>query len=365
MCTQQEKIVLAKSLAIDVIISMYIPITYTSQNKVEAICPFHNDRTLGSFSISSQKDVFTCFSCGESGDGIDFVKKYLGVDFKTAVNDIYDRFDSKKFVDRKSVFKSGQKKGKHTSDLCPDDLDYLYRLLLSCATLSDGHKDYLLNRNLTESEITQRGFKSTNLDLKEFIHRLDKDGVDRSILMDMPGFFMEDNQWKCNLYPGIFIPIYDLNGNISALQIRKDHVEKGSRYVWLSSSFDTETGTSSGSPIDVNLIRTKKRLLFITEGVFKSLAIARYLKCSCLSVQGVNNIRGIEEIIQRLHKVWPLSGICVAFDADKVHNSSVLKAQNTLIKRIKEVVDIPIQVINWDPGLGKGIDDYLIAKYEA
>jgi DNA primase len=42
-------------------------------------CPFHEDKTP-SFSIKG--DRFKCFGCGESGDMVDFVKRYYGLDTK-------------------------------------------------------------------------------------------------------------------------------------------------------------------------------------------------------------------------------------------------------------------------------------------
>src|SRR5262249_48994690 len=46
-------------------------------------CPFHEDKTP-SFSISEEKGLFHCFSCGESGDVFDFVMKLEGVSFPEA-----------------------------------------------------------------------------------------------------------------------------------------------------------------------------------------------------------------------------------------------------------------------------------------
>ena len=41
-----------------------------------ALCPYHNDRTTGSFSV--REKGFNCFSCGESG-GIEKLAKKLGI----------------------------------------------------------------------------------------------------------------------------------------------------------------------------------------------------------------------------------------------------------------------------------------------
>src|SRR5437763_17006956 len=47
------------------------------------LCPFHED-TNPSFSVSEDKGLFNCFSCGASGDVIDFTMKVEGIAFKDA-----------------------------------------------------------------------------------------------------------------------------------------------------------------------------------------------------------------------------------------------------------------------------------------
>ena len=39
---------------------------YHTTRGLEALCPFHNDKSLGSFSFSPTTGVWKCFSCGES-----------------------------------------------------------------------------------------------------------------------------------------------------------------------------------------------------------------------------------------------------------------------------------------------------------
>ncbi|NQT70086.1 MAG: hypothetical protein HQ552_10945 [Desulfobacteraceae bacterium] len=46
-------------------------------------CPFHTEKTPSFYVFPDNR--FKCFGCGESGDSIDFVQKYHGVDFKTAL----------------------------------------------------------------------------------------------------------------------------------------------------------------------------------------------------------------------------------------------------------------------------------------
>ena len=66
------------------VISSYIPLTQKGKNYF-AVCPFHDDHSP-SMSISPDKQIFRCFTCGTSGNVITFVQEYLKVSFLEAVD---------------------------------------------------------------------------------------------------------------------------------------------------------------------------------------------------------------------------------------------------------------------------------------
>ena len=53
-------------------------------DKNKALCPFHDDHSP-SFSVQPDKQIYKCFSCGESGNVITFVQKYNGITFIEAL----------------------------------------------------------------------------------------------------------------------------------------------------------------------------------------------------------------------------------------------------------------------------------------
>ncbi len=50
----------------------------------KGLCPFHNEKTP-SFVVSEDKQIFTCFGCGATGDVIEFTKRYHNLDFQGAL----------------------------------------------------------------------------------------------------------------------------------------------------------------------------------------------------------------------------------------------------------------------------------------
>jgi len=65
------------------IISSYLPLTLQGKNYF-GICPFHEDNHP-SMSVSPERQIYKCFSCGASGNVFTFVKNYESVTFLEAV----------------------------------------------------------------------------------------------------------------------------------------------------------------------------------------------------------------------------------------------------------------------------------------
>ncbi len=71
------------------VISEYINLEHKGKNYF-GVCPFHDDHSP-SMSVSPEKNIFKCFSCGASGNSITFLMDYLGIDFKEALKMLADR----------------------------------------------------------------------------------------------------------------------------------------------------------------------------------------------------------------------------------------------------------------------------------
>ena len=65
------------------VIGRVVPLRRAGSN-FKGVCPFHNEKTP-SFVVSEQKQIFTCFGCGASGDAIEFTKRYYNLEFQEAV----------------------------------------------------------------------------------------------------------------------------------------------------------------------------------------------------------------------------------------------------------------------------------------
>ena len=59
------------------IISNYIPLTSKGKNYF-GVCPFHDDHSP-SMCVSKEKQIYTCFSCGATGNVFKFIEDYENI----------------------------------------------------------------------------------------------------------------------------------------------------------------------------------------------------------------------------------------------------------------------------------------------
>lgn len=368
---------------------------------LKGLCPFHNDRHIGSFIVSDKKGIFKCFSCGIGGDAIKFIAELDGLNYVESAMKIgieigivslseYEDFYSRKFdnlkakrIERIYVEKDIEKNKSIIAE--PEVLNKVFSLFSKGESLMDGksklsleHKQYLLEeRNLSEEDIEEGGYFTfpSRWVMKHFIKALNRNGMDEKILKDIPGFYKikETGHYNFIKYNGIGIPIRNANGQIVGIQIRRDKIQENmSRYIWFSSTFlenDEEERyqdcTSSGAPIDVVYpSKIKNKTLIITEGRFKAKQIANKLGSIAFSVQGVGNWKNISEeikIVQKRNKNIKFLNIWIAFDADMSYNIQVFnQAKKMAYNLSKELTEITISYCLWLMEDGKGIDDVLL-----
>ena len=51
----------------------------------QCLCPFHDDRHIGSFSVSPVKNIFHCFSCGAHGNSVEFLMRHERLSYPDAL----------------------------------------------------------------------------------------------------------------------------------------------------------------------------------------------------------------------------------------------------------------------------------------
>lgn len=361
---------LKSTITIPMALRMFAP-GYELPNRGNGKSPFYAGSGSHVFYISPDGRFFADFSKPvddnhrgyASGDVVDLIRYLFNVGTPEAINIL------KKATGGNAPLKASYQevKRREATSLSREQLDMAYKVFLSYAKLDKKARKALSDRGLDEKEIAYYNFSAFPFDstMKQISKELTDLGIDGN---SVPGFFTpkktKDVTFKRQ--DGIIIPIKTVFGTIEGLLIRLYDPKDGPRYIWFSSkNMTTKTclydGKSPGTPLAfVDRIVKNKKSLFITEGMFKAIAINKCFGCPVFSVQGVGNFRGIEKHLEESMKKYPTERIIIAYDSDFIGNISVTANAIKLYQTLHQAFpDVKYDYALWDPSLGKGIDDLI------
>lgn len=86
--TQEQINEIRNSVNIVDVISSYVSLTPKGKNYF-GICPFHDDSNP-SMSVSPERQIYKCFSCGATGTVFKFIMDFENVSFREAVQKVAD-----------------------------------------------------------------------------------------------------------------------------------------------------------------------------------------------------------------------------------------------------------------------------------
>ena len=376
MSSFRDKVNFCKSLSIITVCSDIGGVEFRGSGKSVA-SPLRAGSKNNSFSVDERHNVFTDWgypvsdnSRGvASGDAIDFVRYKYDFAFFDAVNFLWDYYHGGNNEAKPAKSVVVQKPIKHEApDLTPEQLDKAYRIFLGLAMLDGRSKEALKDRNISDEEMLHFGFKT-------FPKRVIKGELNRMLREEgirpesVPGLYLRngDKDASFKFYDSIIIPVKTVDGYIAGLQLRFFNKNDGPRYIWFSSSNFvapeyTYDGKTPGTPLGfIDHVKRNETTLFITEGIFKAIAINKCYGCPVISVQGVGNFQGIEETLKKIFELYPrINRILIAYDADFIGNINVTSHAVRLYQTMKAAFPgMQYQYVMWDEKYGKGFDDLI------
>ena len=205
-------------------------------SRLVGLCPFHSESSP-SFSINSPRQMFKCFGCGESGDGIHFIMKHEKKTYIEAIEWIanYYKIDveleaetpeqAAKRLETKDLKESMRKSLKLATEL-------YHKKLLAMPDTSDVWK-YLLSRDITRDIAINWEIGFSPMDRKFITTPL----INANIYQASAdcGLVYTDTEGKtkdffCNR---VIFPIHDINGTIISMggrRIPSGDEEKDNQY---------------------------------------------------------------------------------------------------------------------------------------
>src|ERR1700759_795347 len=118
------------------------------------LCPFHDERT-GSFHVRPDEKHYHCFVCQESGDPFDFVMQTEGLDFKSAMEALADRFGVQLETEDEDPGAAARRQRRERLHALLDRVTTYYARYLWQADEAQDARDYLLGRGLAEETLKE------------------------------------------------------------------------------------------------------------------------------------------------------------------------------------------------------------------
>jgi DNA primase len=144
----EEKLIIEineKTQIVD-LVSEFVSLSKKGKNFM-GLCPFHNEKTP-SFSVSPEKNIAKCMSCGEGGTPINFYKKIKNISFEEAAFELANRLgiEVKQFKEAKDPY-------SHYYALM-NEASLFYQFNLKNSQQGQEALLYLQKRQLTDETIT-------------------------------------------------------------------------------------------------------------------------------------------------------------------------------------------------------------------
>lgn len=242
-----------------------------------------------------------------------------------------------------------------------DTLDASYCALLSNLVLSNDHTAALVARGLSVETIRRNAYRTMPLEGRSRVAASVVERIGESDAAGIPGLYVREDSgrtwWTLAGSPGLLVPVRDLEGRIVALKVRRDDAtDGGPRYLFLSSS--KHGGPGAANAVHVPLGSRDRAAVRVTEGELKA-DVASELDSAALTI----SVPGVASWALALPVLAAMGAqrVLVAFDADYRTNPAVAYAMHRLVSAVADA-GYSVGLQTWEPSLGKGIDEVLLAR---
>lgn len=224
--TQEEINNIRSSVNIVEVISDYIPLVKKGKNYF-GVCPFHSDHSP-SMSVSEERQIYKCFSCGAAGNVFNFLMNYENISFLEAVKIVADKAGivvdintkvknniNNNFKDLYEIFEISQ-------------MFYTNNINTKFGNLA---KEYLKKRDIDNDIIKEFGIGLALKDSTNLTKLLEKKGYKENILLKT-GLINKNNLTLNDVYYNrIMFPLWDITGHIVGYSGRIYNSEDTAKYI--------------------------------------------------------------------------------------------------------------------------------------
>lgn len=320
------------------VVSRYVNLTKKGKNYI-GVCPFHDDHSP-SMSVSPEKQIFTCFSCGATGNVFTFVSDFEKISFSDAVK----LLGEKAGISIGNNTYIGNSKRDEYFDIY-DSANKFYQNSLF-TNLGKNAIQYLKNRNIDRDTIKKFGIGLSvqKLSLTDYLKNKNY-SIDK--LIDVGLTNDNGNDIFINR---IMFPIYDLSGNPVAFSGRIYNTKDTSKYINTK-----ETDKFKKGKILYNYHIAKEHLkkndsVIIMEGQMDVIRASTIGVNNCIATMGTALTRDHKSIIKNM-----TNNVILCFDGDSAGEKATISAIELL-----EDTGIDIKIVRLPNDMDP--DEYIIKE---
>ena len=272
------------------VISSYIDLVPKGKNYF-GVCPFHDDHSP-SMSVSREKQIYRCFTCGASGNVLTFVMNYENIGFVDALKKLGDK------VGIHLDIKSSQKDSKYSEfyDIYKLSTNFYKNNLNS--PLGEEAREYLNSRKITEDMIKTFDI---GLSLNDSLSKMLVKKYDSKKLIDI-GLSHEYNGKIADLFLNrIMFPIKDLFGNVVAYSGRKYDNSDAPKYINTKETVIFKKGNVLYNYFDAKEEIRRKKEIIICEGFMEVIRLYSIGVKNVVALMGTSFTNDQLEVIKKLN----------------------------------------------------------------
>ena len=320
------------------LIGSYIPLTSKGKNFF-CVCPFHDDHSP-SMSVSREKQIYSCFSCGATGNVFTFLMNYENMSFVDAVRFLGEKQGIKIAGSKPKV----EDKNKDLYEMYDTAVLYYKNNLNS--TYGEEARKYLYDRGLTDEDIKyfNIGLALNNNNLSSSLLKK----YNKEKIIDI-GLAYESDGKLLDLYRNrIMFPIMDLNGNFCAFSGRIYNTTEGSKYINTKGTTIFKKSNVLYNYYNAKDIIKKKKEIIICEGFMDVIRLHTIGLKNAIALMGTSFTSEQMEFIKKLK-----CNVVLNLDRDDAGES----ATYTIGKKLLEE-EVPVKVIVYEKA--KDADEYVV-----
>ncbi len=317
------------------VISSYIDLVPKGKNYF-GVCPFHDDHSP-SMSVSREKQIYRCFTCGASGNVLTFVMNYENIGFVDALKKLGDK------VGIHLDIKSNQKSSKYSEfyDIYKLSTNFYKNNLNS--PLGEKAREYLKSRKITEDMIKTFDI---GLSLNDSLSKMLVKKYDSKKLIDI-GLSHEFNGKIVDLFLNrIMFPIKDLYGNVVAYSGRKFDDSDAPKYINTKETIIFKKGNILYNYFSaLEEIRRKKEII-ICEGFMEVIRLCSIGIKNVVALMGTSFTNDQLEVIKKLNVNVILNldndepGKLAAFQIGEILSKNGINSSVIVFERYKDTDEL-------------------------